>query len=566
MSNITQRSNVNPKSTNQPTHDNRNGINSSTHKPSPNVSPSKFITSKMTTESSSGLQSVNILQKKSRLVNFAPELQLEIFSYCTPHNLSQLAGTCKAINKIVKPLLWSKLDMIMTNAPDYQDWRRGCLNEEQMDKMARATRLFNDSDLGYGSITKIMMFMGGEPERRNGKAATEGDLLELVKERIQDGRMPNVRYLRVELCREYLFQDGFPQLAGSPKSRAGRLIQALKTYSRSKAQSEFCLELSYTCSSIKDILPDFNYSNLTFLNLSFKNPIADSGGLKNYIEHSNQAYDIPALTKLLSAATNLRDLGLLPKPVTPRVEDEMLHQPQPASTKLLQALQTALFGLKKLRSLHVCDFLFDPSFFPAPPSNVKSVCYSCLERVSKSWWDQFAAYDFPSVETMVIHYQGETAGLPSRRNWWRGIDDGKTAAEDGGYDGLQHWKFKIHNVAISTLTEFICDEERCHLLPTDLVECIVRKNINIQKEWEEVLAKRYAENLSAECKGRLVSPLKDEVMQQIQNRLQDRFLDRFRDGQNGRNEEEEVRLFMTAYAKEMMHWIQENTNTNALGN
>ncbi|KAF3170338.1 hypothetical protein TWF751_006821 [Orbilia oligospora] len=523
MSNITQRSNVNPKSTNQPTHDNRNGINSSTHKPSPNVSPSKFITSKMTTESSSGLQSVNILQKKSRLVNFAPELQLEIFSYCTPHNLSQLAGTCKAINKIVKPLLWSKLDMIMTNAPDYQDWRRGCLNEEQMDKMARATRLFNDSDLGYGSITKIMMFMGGEPERRNGKAATEGDLLELVKERIQDGRMPNVRYLRVELCREYLFQDGFPQLAGSPKSRAGRLIQALKTYSRSKAQSEFCLELSYTCSSIKDILPDFNYSNLTFLNLSFKNPIADSGGLKNYIEHSNQAYDIPALTKLLSAATNLRDLGLLPKPVTPRVEDEMLHQPQPASTKLLQALQTALFGLKKLRSLHVCDFLFDPSFFPAPPSNVK-------------------------------------------RNWWRGIDDGKTAAEDGGYDGLQHWKFKIHNVAISTLTEFICDEERCHLLPTDLVECIVRKNINIQKEWEEVLAKRYAENLSAECKGRLVSPLKDEVMQQIQNRLQDRFLDRFRDGQNGRNEEEEVRLFMTAYAKEMMHWIQENTNTNALGN
>ncbi|KAF3082248.1 hypothetical protein TWF103_003370 [Orbilia oligospora] len=326
--------------------------------------------------------------------------------------------------------------MVMTNAPDYQDWRRGCLNEEQMDKMARATRLFNDSDLGYGSITKIMIFMGGEPEWRNGKAATEGDLLELVKERIQDGRMPN-------------------------------------------------------------------------------NPIADSGGLKNYTEHSNQAYDIPALTKLLSAATNLRDLGLLPKPVTPRVEDEMLHQPQPASTKLLQALQTALFGLKKLRSLHVCDFLFDPSFFPAPPSNVKSVCYSCLERVSKSWWDQFAAYDFPSVETMVIHYQGETAGLPSRRNWWRGIDDGKTAVEDGGYDGLQHWKFKIHNVAISTLTEFICDEERCHLLPTYLVECIVRKNRNIQKEWEEVLAKRYAENLSAECKGRLVSPLKDEVMQQI---------------------------------------------------
>ncbi|KAK6502773.1 hypothetical protein TWF481_007820 [Arthrobotrys musiformis] len=529
----------------------------------------------MATELSNERKFVDILAQESTLIGLAPEVLLHILSYCSNDGLSQLLLTCKAAYTIVYPVLWSSLSLGFLD-PDFSPYAfNDSLHLEQMDDLARITHALVGSDLGYGFITKIAAFLGREESLELvGGPETESPFLEVLGERLKGGKVSKLKYLELELCRKYLFEM-HDESRQNKRSQFGNLISEVNRYSKGKLQNQVSLDLKYECSSIKGISADFDYSKLTKLDLRFKNPIAEgpvhdimgpAKWARDYTNYSNQARDITALTKLLSTATNLRELTLEPKSARPYHRDVITMSPLPASVELLQKLQIAISRLGRLKTFHVSDFLFDPSFFPTPPTSVTTVMYTKVERVSRSWWRQFASYDFPNVDSMTIHYQHELALGSSRREWWRGIDDDLTQEADGGYDGFQHWKFKINNVVVTGLKEFICEDRRDYFLPTDLVECIVRNNQGIQEKWREPMAAHYEISLSVECQARLMKPISDQGFTEVNEIVRKRFLERHRDGENKPDEEQEIRLYTIEYAKEMVKWLEENMESKATGN
>ncbi|KAK6513525.1 hypothetical protein TWF281_005148 [Arthrobotrys megalospora] len=509
-------------------------------------------------------------RQQGLFLNLAPEVLLNILSYCSRNDLLHIVQTCKDFYNVAYPLLWSTIRLYPVNYPSYRppgprsNWSRAraSLNYESLVKLTEITRAerAKKNRLGYKYIRTLTLSGEGQELGRVVPRHWKGllDVLAILEGWLKSGEM-NVKHLE--------FVIDVTELEHPELGRFQRFIQAVKRYSETKSQNQLSVKLDYACNRSKEIriMPDyFDYSNLTDLTLKFLNCWrVDISNFGNSEWDNSARWTIVEQTNLLSAATNLRHLSLIAEKPSENGGQETL-EPVPAPLDVLQKLQTALSGLRRLSTLHVNGFLWDPSFFPIPPPAVKTFKYTDVHTVSREWWRQFATCDFLSVESMTIEYP---LGAAQRRvDWWRGVQDGMNTKDHGGYDGLQHWKFEIKNVAVTGLKEFVYQDRRDYLAPIDLVDCMVRNNRGIREEWREALLERYGRVLLVESNARLIGPLRETGIMQAMELAIERFADRYLDGENEQDEEEEIRLFTIEYAKEIVKWLEKNMEARAAGN
>ncbi|KAK6343312.1 hypothetical protein TWF730_010903 [Orbilia blumenaviensis] len=476
-------------------------------------------------------------KRRLSLAALAPELLSQIVSYSSLRDLFNLLQTCKTIYSIAYPELWTTIYLFPHFYGRPHGWPDRAIGQNGMQKLVN---LVEAGGVGYKNIKNLIFDrrMAGQDESGLGGAPA---MYEFLTEKLKSGDI-NIKYFEIPIY------SGFGgQLA---PNQSTNLLPALKAYSETKSQDEFSLNLMLEGLSGKPevLASQIDCSKLTSLSFHFFN--VESAEISNP-DWDHQRNSISALTTVIEAATRLKYLCL----DTTVNTDYYEMSPEPSSPVLLQGFQAAISNLKHLRTFHIRNYIFDPFFFIKPPSSVRVVKFTEIHKVSRSWWEQFAAYDFPGVESLTIDYPADACA--KRKDWWRGIEDGQTARDHGGYDGFQHWKFSIGSVAVTGLKEFIYEDRRDYLAPIDLVDCIIRQNPHVRKQWKRKLAERYENILFAECNARFLGLMKDEGFSQVRDSLKNRFVKRCLNGKNG-EEEEEIELYIAEYGKELVKWIKRN--------
>ncbi|KAK6339840.1 hypothetical protein TWF718_009230 [Orbilia javanica] len=150
--------------------------------------------------------------------------------------------------------------------------------------------------------------------------------------------------------------------------------------------------------------------------------------------------------------------------------------------KALKTLQRTVFALRKLRVLELHGLIFHPCFFLSPPESVRvfRVESGGTSNVSAAWWKKFAACAFTNVEEMTLNTQHMALGS------WTSNDDEEEQQHD-----IKFWIFGIGDVKMVNLKKFNAPPFEALQIthgPMDLLECVLRKNPNLDVDSAQRLA------------------------------------------------------------------------------
>ncbi|KAK6499032.1 hypothetical protein TWF481_011601 [Arthrobotrys musiformis] len=431
----------------------------------------------------------------------SPELFSNVIAYLNRTDTFSLLLTCKALYPAAHQRLWSTLDL--SEYPLFFN-HEDAISNQGRHKLAQLLKIYR-SDLSGLKLVHTLHLNGGvfsktSVTRTSGLMGTLGDQLYR--------RSMEPRHVSLDISSTYC--DIGLESSNSYTSKDGLFfLQVLKDYSRSRAPVFFTLHLTADFIgptlhrdkfkiNLSDIL---DLTKLTKLNLTLylrnrilstddQEALWDSGEEWEDNQPGNRSpqqkfadYDVigdsdtgnireqaKLLSGLLFSTPNLIDLCLATN--SSRYEPVELYN----FAKALKALQRTVLALRKLRVLELHGLIFHPCFFLHPPESVKvfRVESGGASNVSAAWWKKFAACPFTNVEEMTLNTQHMALGN------WTSSDDEEEQQTD-----IKFWIFGVGDVKIQGLRKF-----RAPLLetlqithgPLDLLECILKKNPNLDED------------------------------------------------------------------------------------
>ncbi|KAF3911528.1 hypothetical protein ABW20_dc0108787 [Dactylellina cionopaga] len=432
------------------------------------------------------------------LTSLPPELLSLILTHLDLKDTFSFLRTCKALYPISHRHLWSTLhlcDRIPLKykgppCPPFVHNPFNAIGNDGCRRLAKAIREFGDDKLGFEYIRGLVL----EPEVfARSTACMKDGVLKVLGDRIEAGDV-GITWVKVSVWSSYL------ETSDDPPAGIERFLRILKRYSEGKTAEEFSsiLDVNFIASispwyspkcSLFDLIDTTKITSLD-LQLDLYDDEDEEGELLMSNSQENEgdnaedgdsdaddedatdttpmvegiaAKQIRDLTRLLTEAVNLRTMKLVTdsedRPYTPPPIYKLAH--------LLNKLQTAFTGLKRLNWLYLRGEIFHPSFFIAPPENVRDLKIKCI--VSVAWWRRFAACPLTGVRDLTIYNRPVERG-----GWMSGKDEDDYDAMGDEVTGLW-WlplPFDVNEVKVEGLRTLWVQGG---FTPGDFVECIVKQ-------------------------------------------------------------------------------------------
>ncbi|KAK6340278.1 hypothetical protein TWF730_002042 [Orbilia blumenaviensis] len=401
------------------------------------------------------MRSMELLAERdvlSPIETLPQELVSNIIEYLEPNNVAVLARVCKRLYQAARPHVWHTLRY--ANGPR----KRPAFSRHTLGifKLAKAADEIGVDALGFAYVKKLVL-MPGDIVTRPGLDPGLNTLLNILCDQLLEGKL---KLQQVELC----WGDIGPGIRTS--NGATRLLKVLKEYQKLNLPKRPSIVTTFGYdfgSPTSSFIGDFPFNSfalecITRLELGV-------GGRDTKVPLEQAIRDIELFTNILRGTHFLEYLLMTWREYIADSPHLILETPQ------LEELQEAITGLKYLRGLSTCGYLFHPSFFIIPPENVKVL--GLEQEVSIGWWREFAQYPFTGIECLTLDTRHPST-IISESEWLHGDE------EEVIYYGNDDFNLLIGELAIRGLKRFRTYSDYFYR-PDDLIELLRRNNPGVQE-------------------------------------------------------------------------------------
>ncbi|KAK6497782.1 hypothetical protein TWF481_012184 [Arthrobotrys musiformis] len=409
-----------------------------------------------------------------------PEVLFQILEDLPLGAVYSLLQTCRALYPACHRHLWSTLN--------FNNNTRSFGSPTEMGKLILHGRLIRDHGCNPTGLKYTKTLVLGPPIFTNAGdnhqsqftrpvAGRSTEVTEVLRDLVDSGNL-DLRSVVIDLT----------ETGSSPRllTPHERLLFSLKTYSQSKLRESFSVQVFG--GTIRRISTFFHLETITKLEMGGEG--TDTAFWPhNAIEYSGRrpldwmGTEMLQLADLLSGLVNLEafswrhptdfTVGLSYRS-SAVARNEIPFSDFPVEQAKLQA---AFTDLQKLRELQFHDRFFDWSFFIVPPEKVKKLVIGT--EMADGWWRRFAACEMPSLKELEI-----------------------TIGEHSSSTGLMSPDFTLGDVAIRGLEKFTTAGGD-NLIPSDLRQCLARRNSAYLPRYERERAVARAKVIMARAKPKM---------------------------------------------------------------
>ncbi|KAK6518299.1 hypothetical protein TWF506_005459 [Arthrobotrys conoides] len=371
-------------------------------------------------------------------LSVTPEILDSVFEYLDKHDIWALALTCKVLLQPCLRSIWQTLE-VTSESPIRRSGYRPELKENLSDVIEKYW--VNASWLRYIKFFNIGRYL-------NSDSPEASALLELL----ESGKMrPN----RVEL------------IVNSPSAENSLL--RLKAYSESRSQVDFSINLVSTLplATIVDL------PKVTHLAIQAPAPPswAREAGMPYESWIGQTAKD---LAMILDRTTNLKHFEWVLKKISSGWGGRPFSAPH-----VVVCLQDAFRRLKHVTSFHLYGFFLHPTLFITPPPGTQKLRVDGM--MSQEWWEAFANCPLAELKSLTLRMEAEQHEYLQYFLW-------PSCPPDSN--------FRLKAITVCSLKKAMC---QVYGGPPDLMDCLLRRNPNLQLSAEMTLKFSEAEEISEHC-------------------------------------------------------------------